>query len=138
MTFNPIESGFEWPEKTPLINSNGEEMTVCPTSFCAGYEKADESVKECYRIYETDLGLLTEFEIKHWQAGGYEKEMELLDAYKQLFVQKKADTLPLKEVKQHLIRKGFDHIQICIILKWLIIGQYVRFDSKNMTISNYK
>lgn len=139
MPMNPREEGFAWPEETEIRNASGSKMTIKPAILRAhAADAANDRERECYRLYETPMGLLSELEIKYWQTGGFQAVQELIRAYKNVFNAHGKDELPLETVLNALRNRDYSDIQIEVVVGWLIRGQYVRFDSDALTIGKLK
>ncbi len=87
MTFDPNEEGFQWPEETDLTNSSGQALHVKPFAIRpAGLKSAaNDREKECYRFYESPIGILTELEVNYWRIGGAGAAIEFLNRFNGLF-----------------------------------------------------
>lgn len=136
MSFDPEEMGFAWPRPTEVQNAYGHEMRVKPCAARAFSEGDDAGYKECCRLYDTPLGILSERQLKHWQTGGMQTEMELLAAYRSLFAEAQSRFIPVQTVCDKLVERGFHELQVQIVLGWLIIGGYVEFSVDTLEVSN--
>ena len=138
MPINFNEYGFVWPNATTITNYSGSQMSITPEFVRSGYQTdMNDRSKECFRIYTTPLGLMSELEIKHWQAG-QEFEMELIKAFHEIFKESGESEILLSAVLERLENRGFEIIQIHIVVGWLIKGQFVNFDPEKMMVGDIK
>jgi hypothetical protein len=112
MPINFNEYGFAWPNASTVKNYSGQEMAIKPEYVRSNYQdNMGERQKECYRLYDTPLGLLSEFEIKYWQLGGEDIGADLIDAYQGVFKENGKPELPIAAVLESLAKRKFDVIQ---------------------------
>ena len=138
MYINFNEYGFRWPNATIVENHSGSQMKITPANISGGYQTAlNDRLKEHYRMYTTPLGLKSELDIKHWQAG-LKIEMVLLDAFIEIFKKSGESEMLRSAVSKMLKESGFKIIQIDIVVDWLIKGQFVNYDPKTTMLSAIK
>jgi hypothetical protein len=147
MPINFNEYGFAWPNASTVKNYSGQEMAIKLEYVRSNYQdNMGERQKECYRLYDTPLGFLSEFEIKYWQLGGEDPGGEdpggedigadLINAYQEVFKENGKPELPIAAVLESLEKRKFDVIQIHVVVGWLIKGHYVSFDPEKMLVGD--
>lgn len=135
MSFDPRAEGFAWPDEVDVSNAAGASMRIRPYLVrSAGIADAqNEREKECYRFYQTPIGLLTELEVKYWQIGGINAVGDFLTQFNAIFALSNAPR-PASVVVTALLQGGLSPIVIEVNLGWLIKGNYITFDPERMLI----
>ena len=134
LCFNPHDEGFEWPNTTEVVNFLGNSLAIAPAFLRPGITNAaNDRERECFRLYDTSIGILTELEIKYWMVGGMDATKTLIDAYNRLFAANQPE-MPVQDVVERLQEEGFAVMQIQIVIGWLIRGGYVSFDRNTLMI----
>ncbi len=134
LCFNPHEEGFQWPNPTEVVNSVGNFLAIAPAFLRPGIANAaNDRERECFRLYDTSIGILTELEVKYWVVGGMDATRALLDAYNGLFIENQSK-MRVQDVVKRLQDQGFAVMQIQIAIGWLIRGGYVPFDRNTLMI----
>jgi hypothetical protein len=139
MLINFNEYGYAWPNTSTVTNHLGIPMSITPEYVRSGYQvDMNDRLKECYRIYSTPLGLMSELEIKYWQIGGEHIASELIDAYRDVFKERGKSEMGIVDVLDSLEKRNSDVIQIQTVVGWLIKGRLVDFDPEKMIVSDIK
>lgn len=135
MSFDPAAEGFAWPTATDVVNTSGASMRVVPYAIRTSGIAVAKSLreKECYRFYETPIGVLTELEINYWRAGGMAAVREFVSSFDAVF-SGSPEPRPVAEVISSLLQAGLPRVLIEVSLGWLIKGNYVGFDWDRMLI----
>ena len=134
LTFDPTAEGFTWTQSATVRNPHGQEMLVVPAFVRANIVTANnDRERECYRFYDTPIGLLSELELKYWIAGGMDSTQNLVSSYASLFGDQLE--LPVQTVEEELQKLGFTIAQLQIVIGWLIRGRSVSFDLDNLRMS---
>jgi len=135
MTFDPEEEGFSWPREVDLTNAEGDSMRIRPLSFnSAGIaDTRNEREQQCYRLYETPIGILTELELNYWRIGGREAVKDFLAAFDTLF-QTETESILVSEAHRRLLDVGLPPVVVEVNLGWLIKGSYISFYPDRMHI----
>ena len=135
MTFDPKAEGFRWPTETDITNAAGQTLHVKPFAIRpSGLATAsNDREKECFRFYETPIGILTELEVNYWRIGGTGAAMDFLKRFNALFPTGKT-TLSVRDVVNALVQGGVSAVEVEVNLGWLIKGNYVTFDPDRMLI----
>jgi hypothetical protein len=127
--FDPVAEGFLWPTPQTLSNVRDETLDIEPMGFASSakpYDQLDEGEKMALRLYQTNLGDMSEIEVMHWVCGGGAEWMDALTKFREIVGLDRPTRVG--NIYQRMARYGVSQ-EVCeLTILRLVRGQYAKLD----------